>query len=358
MSDRNHVELDWAVDAILVGARHRQDLGDVEGLASSIGEMGLLQPITVTPDGVLICGARRLAAIKQLGWRTVNVWVRTGLSDKLTGLMAERDDVVSVKQYTRVELAAMYAELKAEIAADAARRVQATQFTSDQRNGLSDGIVDSATPVGAPSGDSRVQAAAMLGGPSHFTMERVLAIQHVATSDNYSPALRTLAADALQRIETGAAVDPLFLRLRTRVQVEELNRIAQDPVQPVLVRDTARNGAVLLEGLEAEGKLSPQEMERAAHAALDRVMVAGRGRKPTPIAVPSSVTVTRRKMKTAKHFMWLWGEMAQWPENYDPDTIAVAVPDETWLDFKHTMAASVQFMTTVDQIRATQHFDN
>ena len=32
MSDKNHVELDWAVDAIMVGARHRKDLGDLQPL--------------------------------------------------------------------------------------------------------------------------------------------------------------------------------------------------------------------------------------------------------------------------------------------------------------------------------------
>ena len=66
-SDKNHVELDWAVEGITVGARHRKDLGDLDGLKASIAEHGLLQPLTVTDQGALICGARRLAAIKALG---------------------------------------------------------------------------------------------------------------------------------------------------------------------------------------------------------------------------------------------------------------------------------------------------
>jgi ParB family transcriptional regulator, chromosome partitioning protein len=40
---------------IRIGKRHRRDLGDVEGLAASIGEIGLLQPVVVT---VLGCAAR------------------------------------------------------------------------------------------------------------------------------------------------------------------------------------------------------------------------------------------------------------------------------------------------------------
>ena len=80
------------MDSITVGVRHRQDLGDLVSLMESIKRVGLLQPIVVSPEGVLICGRRRLEAVKQLGMRTLRVWVRTGLSDRLTSLLAERDE--------------------------------------------------------------------------------------------------------------------------------------------------------------------------------------------------------------------------------------------------------------------------
>lgn len=56
------------IASIKVGVRHRRDLGDVDGLAVSIREIGLLHPVVITPDGTLIAGERRLAACKQLGW--------------------------------------------------------------------------------------------------------------------------------------------------------------------------------------------------------------------------------------------------------------------------------------------------
>jgi N6-adenosine-specific RNA methylase IME4/ParB-like chromosome segregation protein Spo0J len=65
---RNNVR---AIDEIIVGERHRRDLGDIEGLAASIAEVGLLQPIAVTFDGYLIAGERRLRAVQLLGWRTI-----------------------------------------------------------------------------------------------------------------------------------------------------------------------------------------------------------------------------------------------------------------------------------------------
>jgi N6-adenosine-specific RNA methylase IME4 len=59
------------IDSIIVGERHRRDLGDIDGLAASIAEVGLLQPIAVTFDRHLIAGERRLRAVEMLGWKTI-----------------------------------------------------------------------------------------------------------------------------------------------------------------------------------------------------------------------------------------------------------------------------------------------
>lgn len=78
VTERGHLQLERAVDSIRIGRRHRTDLGDLTFLAASIAREGLLQPPTITPDGVLVCGARRLGAIRALGWKTTPVWVRSG----------------------------------------------------------------------------------------------------------------------------------------------------------------------------------------------------------------------------------------------------------------------------------------
>jgi ParB family chromosome partitioning protein len=64
-----------AVHAIKVGQRHRRDMGDIDALAKSISEIGLLHPIVVNKDNTLIAGERRLQACKKLGWRDVRVTV-------------------------------------------------------------------------------------------------------------------------------------------------------------------------------------------------------------------------------------------------------------------------------------------
>lgn len=61
---------------IQIGDRHRKDMGDLDALASSIADLGLLQPIGVTEDLRLIFGERRLRACRDiLGLAEVEVRV-------------------------------------------------------------------------------------------------------------------------------------------------------------------------------------------------------------------------------------------------------------------------------------------
>ena len=76
------------LDQIRVGKRHRKDMGDVAGLAASMGAVGLLHPVVVTPDGKLIAGERRLRAAKQLGWSKIPVNV-VDLNKLVLGEFAE-----------------------------------------------------------------------------------------------------------------------------------------------------------------------------------------------------------------------------------------------------------------------------
>jgi N6-adenosine-specific RNA methylase IME4 len=73
---------------IRIGQRHRQDLGDVAGLAASIAALGLLHPIVVQPDGTLIAGERRLRAVKLNGDTDIPVTV-VPLDDIVRGEFAE-----------------------------------------------------------------------------------------------------------------------------------------------------------------------------------------------------------------------------------------------------------------------------
>jgi ParB-like nuclease family protein/MT-A70 protein len=88
---------------IVVGERHRREMGDVAGLAASMAELGLLQAIGVTPGSTLIWGQRRLRAAKLLGWTEITVNV-VDLHDIARGEYAEN---VHRKDFTLSEAVAI-----------------------------------------------------------------------------------------------------------------------------------------------------------------------------------------------------------------------------------------------------------
>ncbi|MFC7942866.1 ParB N-terminal domain-containing protein [Microbacterium oxydans] len=212
-ADSGHIELERAVDSIRVGRRHRTDLGDLASLAASIERDGLLQPITVTPDGILVCGARRLAAIKQLRWLHVKVWVRSGISGDLAYLLAEQDDNVLHKPLTQLENASLYREIKTLMAEDAARRQEASRFSRENQPG-DDGAANFAAPSEAV-GDTRKQAAAMIpDGPSHTTLEKINYLQHLVDDETQPESVREGVAAELELIGSGSPVHPSYERAR------------------------------------------------------------------------------------------------------------------------------------------------
>ena len=63
------------IDTIETGQRFRREMGDIDALAQSIEEIGLLHPVVVTQHGRLLASQRRLEACKLLGWDTIPVTV-------------------------------------------------------------------------------------------------------------------------------------------------------------------------------------------------------------------------------------------------------------------------------------------
>jgi ParB family transcriptional regulator, chromosome partitioning protein len=63
------------ISQIRIGTLHRRDLGDLDQLAASIADVGLIHPIAIDSNGLLLAGARRLAAVKLLGWTEIAVTI-------------------------------------------------------------------------------------------------------------------------------------------------------------------------------------------------------------------------------------------------------------------------------------------
>ena len=62
-------------DITINKGRRAVDEAKVKSLVDSINEIGLINPITVTKESVLIAGLHRLSAVKQLGWENIAVTI-------------------------------------------------------------------------------------------------------------------------------------------------------------------------------------------------------------------------------------------------------------------------------------------
>jgi len=91
------------IASIVIGERVRKDMGDIDGLAASIQERGLLQPIGVLKGGALVWGHRRLEAVRKLGWTEIMAKVYD-LDDPLA---AERDENEQRKSLSPTEAVAL-----------------------------------------------------------------------------------------------------------------------------------------------------------------------------------------------------------------------------------------------------------
>lgn len=74
----------------------RKDLGDLEALARSIAQVGLLQPLVVRPKGEryeLLAGHRRLEALRRLGWDKVPAVVREATEEEARQAVVHENEV-------------------------------------------------------------------------------------------------------------------------------------------------------------------------------------------------------------------------------------------------------------------------
>ncbi len=97
--------------SIYIGKRFRSDLGDLDALAASIKDLGLLHPIGVDPHRNLIFGHRRLVAHQHLGWEAIQARVIHVHSL----LQAEHDENELRKGFTASERVSIGEAIKAEI---------------------------------------------------------------------------------------------------------------------------------------------------------------------------------------------------------------------------------------------------
>ena len=99
------------ISEIKVKKRVRRDLGDLDPLKDSLRRYGLLNPITITKDKVLIAGERRLEAAKAIGWETINAEILNYELDPIDKLEMEMEENNQRIPFTAEEMAEGYKRL-------------------------------------------------------------------------------------------------------------------------------------------------------------------------------------------------------------------------------------------------------
>ncbi|AYY12995.1 hypothetical protein EF847_10065 [Actinobacteria bacterium YIM 96077] len=324
------LDLKYSVDSIKLGHTYRQELGDLDELCQSIRTIGLLHPIVISPDGLLISGRRRLEAVKRLRWRQVPVWIATHISDRLRTVMAVQHENTIRKDLTPLEAAELYAELKSLYAEEAARRQASTRFGSREH-----GAVDSTAPQ-----DARVQAArAITGRDSHGMLEQVLELKRLVDSDDMPEWLRTQTEQALAELNADGKVHGRYLAITTAKASHELEDVATDPAAPEPARHTAQTELEHLAAID-----HPATAAREARRATRKVRMSAQGWSDIEPSTRDALAARRLATLITQHYGW-W-------DTVSPQAVAEHLTDEQWNMLTAFHEASTTFMRAAIDARA------
>ena len=197
-----------AISSIKVGKRFRVEHGDIEWFAAGIDDIGLLHPVVLRRDRTLIAGARRIAAAKMLGWKTIPATI-IDLDDILRGEIAENADRKDLTLSERVAIADALEAYERK----AAKARQAAAGPSSGRGRKATGVVNLTEPVKGRALDKIAKAVNM----SRNTLQRAKTIVKMAKLD---PNL----AKYQQKMDATGKVNAPFRRLNVAIQADALRR--------------------------------------------------------------------------------------------------------------------------------------
>lgn len=161
------------IDEIIVKDRIRKDTGGMMELINDIKANGLINPVTINTDHVLLAGYRRLTACKALGMEDIPVHMVSTESEE-QDLKIEISENENRKEFTMTERLDYARRLQRIESIKAEQRKQSGQFGSDPQN--------SAEP--SDLGETRQKVAEKVG-MSHDTLRKA---QEIAENkDKFDP---------------------------------------------------------------------------------------------------------------------------------------------------------------------------
>ena len=233
----HQVDIDW----IRVEGRHRKDLGDLAGLAESMAVLGLINPVTVTPDGRLLAGGRRVAAARLLGWTQIGVREVDTRDDAIRSLEIERDENterLDMKVSEKVSLGKAIEAMRRPQQQE--RRRQAGRIAAAKRLGRSiDDVISGSDEQNFPESMRTRPEIASAVGMQETSYYKAKEIVNAAADQGRTPEQRALAAEALANIDAGAeTIGGAYERVRA-------NRPAPQPRQrPTIDKPAAQRRAI------------------------------------------------------------------------------------------------------------------
>lgn len=215
------VTVNIPVASINVGDRRREDYGDIEALAASIKDIGLLHPIVVDIERNLVAGGRRLAAIKMLNLQMVAVrMIEVATPARLR--LIELEENTRRKDLTRDELLRAFDEAKQvlrDLAVETAPEpVGGIEGDESPQLDLLDGPVQKIGRGRPERPDSDAKAAAVVGVP----LPTIKDAKRDAAAEGRYPVLKGVPTQG-DRLKIAAKLDAM----PESVRAEALERIAR-----------------------------------------------------------------------------------------------------------------------------------
>lgn len=296
-----------AIDAIVIGKRVRRDLGDIEALAESIRTVGLLHPPVVDGEDHLVCGFRRLQAMKRLGWTETPVTFAKDASDELAALIAERDENTCRSDFTPEEMVNVARQIRGiEEKAARARLAEAGRKSAPGRPAETS---EESSEVSVPprlrsSGETRERVAKAVG-VSHPTLAKAEKVIEAAESDP-DPIVRQVAEKARTQMNETRRVEPAY-----RAVEQARDRVKQS------VADAE------------EARLLDQTLaERGIQRVTD----------------PAEIAATRLKHQTLGAFGGAVDGLARMAIQYPPDVIRNYHTNIVWPDYRELAIKAIEYL--------------
>ncbi|MCP5197682.1 MAG: ParB N-terminal domain-containing protein [Gammaproteobacteria bacterium] len=302
--------IETSIDSIRIDHRYRTDYGDLDGLAASIEQLGLLQPIGINQDHYLVFGHRRLMAFQQLGRSTIPARI----IDVPAIVLAEHAENEIRKDFTHSERVAIGKAVEAELGK---RQGQRTDLASESQGELVQNFAQVELPGSGQKTREIAAKKAGFGNPETYRQAKTV-VDHaepelVAAMDRGEVSVSAAAklATAPKPVQQQAVANP-------KKAVELAKAASAAKSQDIKKTASSIHKSEVQDEIAAMRELRPPRQASEAPPAQER--------PHDPIfdaLLPNGRNIANGDPKA----LWLWGWLLECEERFlgtapDPETLA------------------------------------